>query len=91
MIQDSIIPDWYIPSGQCLEWLRAESFKFWRLSDKAAEAHNWGLCDTLMAMSDLAWNAYNEVWNTLVRDTKEHLTICSKILEHRKKVKSREV
>ena len=94
---DNIILDEYVPSCECLQWLTGESFRLWKLSDKAAENHNWQQADFLMKMANLVWEARERVWNDIMRNTKLHWRICKKINDHRlaakkkKKVKSYEV
>lgn len=69
----SLIPEGFTPTTECIDWLTTESFKLWRLAENAADAHNWKRYDTLSAMGNIIWDARNEAWDALMRDTKKRL------------------
>lgn len=63
MKHNSIIPEWFVPSQECVDWLQQAAYK---AMDKALEAHRCGLLHKVVTngrIGQLLLDAQNEARN----------------------------
>lgn len=68
-----LMPDGFVPSCETLGWLSAEGFRLWRLSDKAADAHDWNSARFLMNISELMFEAHKDAWRRITDNAQKEL------------------
>ena len=81
MSYKKVFPEEDAAKIECIGRLTTESFKFWKLSELAMDAHNWDRSKTYQNMGDIIWAAREACWESLMRDTKKHLDHCIKLNE----------